>query len=101
MHLSNHLTTIGGHATTTLEPRFTLQVNCCWRTILFDGPGATTGKQTHAWRVWTRETRRKALSPHPCIGVTLAEARAENTTADVAADTTTPSQENFKSCPST
>jgi hypothetical protein len=94
MHLTNHLTTIGGHATTTLEPRFTLQVNCCWRTILFDGPGATTGKQTHAWRVWTRETRRKALSPHPCIGVTLAEARAEIAAADI-----TPSQqENSQSC---
>jgi hypothetical protein len=83
MHLSNHLTTVGGHATTTLEPRFTLQVNCCWRTILFDGP--STGKQTHAWRVWTRDTRRKALSPHPCIGVTLSEARAEIKAADVAA----------------
>lgn len=83
MHMSNHLTTIGGHATTTLEPRFTLQVNCCWRTILFDGP--STGKQSHAWRVWTYDTRRKTLSPHPCIGVTLGEARAAIVAADVAA----------------
>jgi hypothetical protein len=79
MHLSNHLTTGGGHASTTLEPRFTIRIDCCWRTVLFDGPGATTGKQTHSWRVWTREPRRRAFSPYPTIGVTLAEAKAEIT----------------------
>jgi hypothetical protein len=85
MHLSNHLTTIGGHATTTLEPRFTLQVNCCWRTILFDGPGATTGRLTHAWRVWSREPHRKAFSPYPTIGITLGEAEAKISETQTAA----------------
>jgi hypothetical protein len=75
LHLSNHLTTAGGHSTTTLEPRFTIRIDCCWRTVLFGGPGATTGKQTHSWRVWTSEQRRKAFSPYPCIGVTLVETR--------------------------
>jgi hypothetical protein len=85
LHLSNHLTTAGGHSTTTLEPRFTIRIDCCWRTVLFDGPGAATGKQTHSWRVWTREPRRKASSPYPCIGVSLAEARAEIIAVNVAA----------------
>jgi hypothetical protein len=79
LHLSNHLTTGGGPMSTMLEPRFTIRIDCCWRTILFGGPGATTGKLTHSWRVWTREPRRKAFSPYPCIGITLAEAKAKIT----------------------
>ena len=60
MHLSNHLTTIGGHATTTLEPRFTLQVNCCWRTILFDGPGANGQAKPRVARLDPRDAPQSA-----------------------------------------
>jgi hypothetical protein len=76
LHLSNHLTTNGGHATTTMEQFFRVRIDCAWRTRLFDTGDGTGGKQSHSWRVWTGETGRMPGDPFPTISVSLAEASA-------------------------
>ena len=83
MHLANHLTTLGGHATTTLGAAVRAAGQLLLADNLFDGPA--TGKQSHAWRVWTREPHRKAFSPYPTIEITLSEAAAKISETQTAA----------------
>jgi hypothetical protein len=74
MHMSAHVSTDGAHATMTKESTFALRVDCVWRTVLF--AGGSTGKQSHSWRIWVREPRRKTGDSFPTISVSYAEADA-------------------------